>query len=211
MKTMLKVLSLAAVLAASTTFAMADPLTPFANNSTFGTNTGLTASGTVTPPANVGDPTPFTAKYTETVFVGGSSAFCPTCLNFVFDISNTASGSDFIDAISIASFGPYLTSEGYVTSATGDIPSSVSNIGGIITFNYITPVIHSGKSSDELVIFTNAISTEAGVINFQDGAQVNGDAIVPNVAAVAPEPSGLMLLGTGLLTAVGVARRKFKV
>ena len=57
MKTMLKVLSVAALFAASTAFAMADPLTPFANNSTFGVSTGITVTGSVTPPANVGDTT----------------------------------------------------------------------------------------------------------------------------------------------------------
>jgi hypothetical protein len=208
---MLKVLSVAALFAASTTFAMADTLTPYANTSTFGTATADTVSGVLTPIPDVSDPHPYTASYTETVYVNGSgSGFCATCLNFVFTIKNTTTGPDFIDAVSITNFGPYLTSEGYVTGSGNIVPTNVSNIFGVITFNYTTPTLQKGKSSDTLVIFTDATLSTAGVINFQDGAQVNGDAIVPDVAAVVPEPGSLMLLGTGLLSVVGVARRKFK-
>jgi hypothetical protein len=54
-------------------------------------------NGVATPGATVGDPDPFTATYTESVYMGGPDALCATCLNFEFTLTNSAtSGTDGI-------------------------------------------------------------------------------------------------------------------
>jgi hypothetical protein len=59
---------------------------------------------------------------------------------------------------------------------------------------------------DSYVLFTNASAYTPGTITFQDGTTVNAGALV----ASTPEPSSLLLLGTGLLGLAFALFRKNK-
>jgi hypothetical protein len=62
----------------------------------------------------------------------------------------------------------------------------------------------SGQSTSTFILFTNAPEFSSGNINFIDDSTASGTALVPSI----PEPSSLMLLGTGLLSGAGMLMRR---
>jgi hypothetical protein len=64
----------------------------------------------------------------------------------------------------------------------------------------------AGQTLDSYVLFTSAPAYTLGTITFQDGTTVNANALV----AASPEPSSLLLLGTGLLGLAFALFRKSK-
>ena len=216
MKHLFKLACLGAALVAAP-FAQADTLNVVAQG-TFGTNTGTAINGSAAGIPTAADPTPFTLVYGEAIFVGGSSplVYCSTCLNFVFQFKNTGTTNDPVLQTNIANFGSFLTTEAYSLSGAGEVaPTSVSRTGSLvstITYNFdpagVPNTSGNGSLTDQMIIFTNATAFTAGTIGFADGTNTLPVAAYVPAAAATPEPSSLVLLGSGLVSAAGMVIRR---
>ena len=197
-----KIAILGALIVASSSFAFATPITPGQQNLTPSLTPAPNGTLFGSDSGSISAPT-FTASWVESVYEGGTNSLCPTCLAFAFTFTNN--GAADLEELAVSSFLNFTTDGDYV-AGTGFAPTLLSETSdGTINYNFsnVTP----GGSSDEVVIFTNATSDTSGYITLQDSTSGNAVDLAP--AAVTPEPSSLMLLGTGLLTAAGIARRKF--
>jgi hypothetical protein len=159
----------------------------------------------------------FDASYTEYVYMDANNLSCPTCLDFLFSVSNAGPG--IIERLSTANFDSFITDVGYNTSGITGGPSAVpaglipltvdrSSSGGVIGFNFDAPSspIVSGESSVLLEIQTNATNYMAGTISVQDGVAGFAAGFAPTTT---PEPMSMVLIGSGLV-AVGLLKRRVK-
>lgn len=155
-------------------------------------------------------PGTFTANYLETVYSDPFNIHCVGCLDFVYQLTDVGTSGD-VEHLTGFSFGGFLTDVGYTAVLGGHAPDMITRTsnGNTIDFNFLGGQnIEPRDFSDFLVVQTNATQFTSGLVSIQDGSAGTSDGLAP--APPVPEPSSLLLLGTGLVSVAGVARKKLR-
>jgi hypothetical protein len=174
-------------------------VTPIATTTLAGDT--LLASETVT---FVSNPAAFSGPLYSAVYAEGGAG---SNLDFVYQFTNLAASTDFIDQIAVSSFGTFTTDVYYDTASGSIAPSSAQRTAGVLDFNFTTPVVGPGTESYLLVVKTNATTYHQGNVTLQDGTSSS-----PNLAYTpAPEPAQAGLLLGGLFATGLFVARKLRV
>jgi hypothetical protein len=158
-----------------------------------------------------------TLDLTSAVYADPANFFGSGDLDFVYQVSNSASSTDSVGRVTARSFTGFSTDVGF-TAVGSTLPGGLFVNGTVapalvdrlssgtvgFSFNFFPP----GETSTVLMIQTNATHFAPGKTNIIDGSVATVDSFEPTGRTVTPEPSSVVLFGTGLLTAAGALRRR---
>lgn len=151
--------------------------------------------------AFVGTPT---GTYTAEVFRNANGG-----LDFVYDFQN-ATGN--VVSVSMSDFDNFTT-DVFVTG-TGNVPALASRpVASILNFSFVGPGVDNtvgpGQSSSTLVIATNAHQFGTGAFGLLGAGTATVQAFAP-IGEPIPEPSSMLLFGTGLSACAATLRRRIR-
>jgi hypothetical protein len=141
-------------------------------------------------------------------------------LDFYYQLSTVAGGKDGPNRITGFDYDSYLTDvfqiangsaigAGFVNGSIASLSADRAVSGSTVGFNFSNALFTPGQTSLAFVIRTNATTFTSGSFGAIDGggATLAGFAPTGPVATV-PEPSTIVLLGTGILGLAGYVRRR---
>jgi hypothetical protein len=147
-----------------------------------------------------------TLNYAVQVFTDPNNVYGANNLDFVYSIQNTGKGT--LSDVTVSNFSELLTSVGYSNQGGGAVnPTTISRSADGSLINFAFSPFASPSFTANLVVQTDANQSQwtqfGGFVGFTAGSV--GDQPAPTPI---PEPSTLVLLGSGLAGLATAAKRK---